>query len=73
MTRSRWLQSRIDAMDKARARPSKLEPERLILPPRGDEATRRSCSKCWYVMQWTDDLSRKTCPKCRGKIVEVTS
>jgi len=42
----RWLKRQIEIMDRSRARPSRIEPERLILAPRPGATTRRICLKC---------------------------
>jgi ribosomal protein S27AE len=43
------LQRAVDALDRRRARRSKLEPDRVVLAPRhADDAELRFCGKCWY-------------------------
>jgi hypothetical protein len=52
------LRKLVNARDKAMARPHRLEPERLVLPARGNTSTRRVCrNSCgWSVSAWEWDF-----------------
>lgn len=68
-----WLKRQIEKMDRSRARPSRIEPERLILPPRPAPYSRRICLDCrrvpdaiqlrnaWYAT-YTDPWAETTHP-----------
>jgi hypothetical protein len=61
--------------DKAMARPHRLEPERLVLPARGESSARRVCSKgCGWVISdwsWKQGKGPMDCPRDGAALVLV--
>jgi hypothetical protein len=73
------LSRMIERADREKALRSRLEPERLILPPRPDTQTKRICVKCRKGIAVAGDVARRPksmiCPDqdCKGDLVEVVS